>query len=259
MRERAKGVSDMDEDVVMITGAGRGLGRAYALAFAERGSAVAVCDIDIESAVRVQEEIDSRGGHAAAVHLDVAAASSVAAAVAEVEARLGAPTVLVNNAAKFADLAMRSFLEIPLAEWELVMAVNTTGAFLCARAVAPRMIEIGRGKIINISSSTVWIGRPGYLHYVTSKSALIGMTRALANELGPHGINVNAVTPGATRTEIERTTMSEERWVEVGRQTALGRHARPADMVGAVLFLASADAGFITGQVLNVDGGRSFP
>jgi 3-oxoacyl-[acyl-carrier protein] reductase len=249
----------MSDEVVMITGAGRGLGRSYALAFAGTGCAVAVCDIDFESAERVKNEIESEGGVACAVELDVANWSSVESAVAEIGGHVGAPTVLINNAARFADLAMRPFMEIPLDEWDAVLRVNTTGAFICVRAVAPGMIERGRGKIINISSSTIWIGRPGYLHYVTSKSALVGMTRALANELGAYGINVNAITPGATRTEIERTTMSEQRWAEVGRQTALGRHALPDDMVGAVMFLASPQSAFITGQVLNVDGGRSFP
>src|SRR5690606_7942976 len=135
----------------------------------------------------------------------------------------------------------------------------TTGCFLCARAVAPYMIEYGKGKIINISSSTVWTGRPGYLHYVTSKAALIGMTRAMANELGPHGINANAVTPGATTTEVDRAAMDESRWERVASETAMKRHALPTDIVGAVLFLASPASDFITGQVLNVDGGRSFP
>jgi 3-oxoacyl-[acyl-carrier protein] reductase len=249
----------MSDEVVMITGAGRGLGRSYAMAFGRTDGAVAVCDIDGESAERVKGEIEAEGGVACAVELDVADWSSVESGVAQIADRVGAPSVLINNAARFADLQMRPFLDIPLEEWDAVLRVNTTGAFLCVRAVAPGMIKRGRGKIVNISSSTIWIGRPGYLHYVTSKSALVGMTRALANELGMHGINVNAVTPGATRTEIERTTMSEERWVEVGRQTALGRHAVPDDLIGAVMFLASRQSDFMTGQVLNVDGGRSFP
>lgn len=246
-------------EVVVVTGAGRGLGRAFATAFAELRHTVAVCDIDPEAAARVSSEIEARGGTSRPVSLDVASPESVDRAVTTITADLGAPTVLVNNAARFSDLPMRTFLDIPLEEWQQVLSVNTTGAFLCTRAVAPHMIAAGRGKIINISSSTVWTGRPGYLHYVTSKAALLGMTRALANELGEYGICVNAVTPGATRTEIERSTMDEDRWALVARETALRRHALPQDLVGAVLFLSSSRSDFITGQVINVDGGRSFP
>lgn len=244
---------------VVITGAGRGLGRAFAHAFARDGASVAVCDIDIDSARDVAHEIEAQGRRAIAVELDVADPVSTQIAISTVAEDLGRPTVLVNNAGLLADIPLRSFLEIPLDEWNRVLTVNTTGCFLCARAVAPYMIEYGKGKIINISSSTVWTGRPGYLHYVTSKAALIGMTRAMANELGPHGINVNAVTPGATRTEVDRAAMDESRWERVASETAMKRHALPTDIVGAVLFLASPASDFITGQVLNVDGGRSFP
>lgn len=249
----------MRDEVVFITGAGRGLGRAYSLACASRGARVAICDIDLGSAQSVVDEIERSGGRAMSVRVDVGDPESVEGAVSSAAAELGPPSVLINNAAKFADIPMRPFDEIPLDEWRQVMSVNVTGAFLCSRAVAPFMIERKRGKVINISSSTVWTGRPGYLHYVTSKSALIGMTRALANELGPYGVTVNAVTPGATRTEIERSTMSDDRWTQVAAQTALGRHAVPDDIVGVVLFLASRDSDFMTGQILNVDGGRSFP
>ncbi len=254
-----EGWDAMRDDVVVITGAGRGLGRAYSLACASRGARVALCDLDLGSVEEVGREIERLGGRSVAVHVDVADPESVDTAVSAAASQLGPPSVLINNAAMFADLPLRPFGEIPLEEWRKVMSVNVTGAFLCTRAVAPFMIEQQRGKVINISSSTVWTGRPGYLHYVTSKSALVGMTRALANELGQHGITVNAVTPGATRTEIERSTMSEDRWTKVASQTALGRHAVPDDIVGVVLFLASPASGFMTGQTLNVDGGRSFP
>lgn len=248
----------MNYRVAIITGAGRGLGRAYARAFAERGDRVVVADIDLDSAGAVRDDIRQAGGEAMAIHLDVADPDSVDAAVELVEDEFGSPTVLINNAAKFANLQMRPFGEISLDEWNSVLSVNVTGAFLCTRAFAPAMIEKRHGKIVNVSSSTVWIGRPGYLHYVTSKSALIGMTRALASELGPHGVMVNAFTPGATRTEVERSTMSEQRWAEVATQTALGRYGTPEDMVGVVLFLASPESDFMTGQVMNIDGGRSF-
>ena len=171
---------------------------------------------------------------------------------------LGPVRVLINNAALFAELEMRPFESITTEEWDAVMAVNVRGAFYCSRAVVPSMAEQTYGKIINMSSGTVWNGRPGYLHYVTSKMALIGLTRGLANELGPRGIRVNAVTPGATRTEVGRKTMSEERYQVVARQTALGRVGVTEDLVGVIMFLASPASDFITGQVLNVDGGRAF-
>lgn len=247
------------DGTAVITGAGRGLGRAFAHALARNGACVAVCDIDLDSAQKVASEIRKQGGRALPVRMDVSDPASVDEAIGQVRDGLGNPTILVNNAGILAEIPLRPFTEIPLDEWNRVITVNTTGCFLSSRAVAPDMIEAGRGKIINISSSTIWTGRPGYLHYVTSKSALVGMTRALANELGPHGINVNAVTPGATRTEVERAAMDEDRWRVVAEQAALRRHAVSEDIVGAVVFLASPLSDFMTGQVLNVDGGRSFP
>lgn len=248
-----------EERVVVITGAGRGIGRACARAFGRDGDLVAVCDIDRASAEGVADEVRREGGVAIAVVVDVSDPRSVDAAMEDVCERLGDPTVLVNNAARFADLEMRPFWEIPQAEWDDVMAVNVRGAFLCGRAVVVPMRRSGRGAIVNMSSSTIWTGRSGYLHYVTSKAALVGMTRAMASELGPLGIRVNAVTPGATRTEVERSTMPPERWEQVARSTALGRNGVPEDVVGVVRFLASPMARYVTGQVVNVDGGRSFP
>lgn len=250
---------ELGEAVVLITGAGRGLGRAFALAFGRLGRRVAIADIDAPSAESVAAEVRRRGGEALAVAADVADPQSVDEMARAVEQEWESPTVLVNNAARFADLPLGPFTEITPRDWDAVMAVNVKGAFLCARALVPGMTRRGYGKIINMSSSTVWIGRAGYLHYVTSKAALLGLTRALATELGPAGVRVNAVTPGATRTEVERSTMSPERWAAVAEQAPLKRAATPGDIVGAVLFLASRASDFITGQVLNVDGGRSYP
>ena len=175
-------------------------------------------------------------------------------------ARSWAPraTVLVNNAAIFSVLEMGPFENIDLATWNKVMNVNVTGTFLCCRAFTPIMAGAGYGKIINISSATVFTGRPGYLHYVTSKAAVIGMTRALANEVGPSGIRVNAITPGSTKTEIERATISSAAREHMGASTALRRVQVPEDLVGTVVFLASPASDFITGQTINVDGGFAF-
>ena len=242
----------------IITGAGQGLGRAFAQAFAGIGSPVGVADINLGSAERVAEEINEAGGRAVAVRVDVTDEGSVESMTAEMERALGPIGVLVNNAALFSALEMRPFAEVQVAEWRRVLDVNVVGAFLCARAAIPRMAQRQYGKVINISSATVWTGRPGYLHYVTSKAALIGFTRALAAEVGPSGIRVNAITPGSTQTEIERATITPEARRAMAEATALRRVQVPGDLIGALLFLASGESDFITGQTINVDGGFAF-
>jgi 3-oxoacyl-[acyl-carrier protein] reductase len=219
---------------------------------------VVVADSNREGADRVVDELTARGGCAVAVQVDVSDEQSVSALATAATQAVGVPAVLVNNAALFSTLQMRPYHEIPVEEWRRVLDVNVTGCFLCARALAPLMAEQGYGKIVNISSGTVWIGRPNYLHYVTSKAALIGFTRALASELGPAGVRVNAVTPGSTRTEIERATITPEARQKMAEATALRRVQVPGDLVGTVLFLASTDSDFITGQTINVDGGFAF-
>lgn len=249
---------ELDGQVAIVTGGGRGLGRAFCHGLGESGARIVVADIDLDSAEHVASELRVSGGTAMAVEADVSQAASVARLVSSVVDSFGPPGVLVNNAALFASLPLREFHEVGVEEWDEVMAVNLRAPFLCAKEVVPHMKVRKYGKIINISSSTVWTGRPGYLHYVTSKMGLIGFTRALARELGSSGIRVNAVTPGATRTEVERVTMSEERWQVVARAAALGSAAVPDDIVGAIVFLASRASDHITGQTLNVDGGVTF-
>jgi 3-oxoacyl-[acyl-carrier protein] reductase len=242
----------------IVTGGGQGLGRAFCLALAELNVPVAVADLRLDNAVGVAEEIRAAGHDACAVQVQVTDEASVLGMVAETEKVLGPPAVLVNNAALFSTLELKPVTEISAQEWRQVIDVNLTGAFLCCKAVVPCMQEHGYGKIINISSATVWTGRPGYLHYVASKAALIGLTRSLASELGPAGIRVNAITPGSTQTEIERKTISRADRLTMAGQTALRRVQVPADLVGAVAFLASTASDFITGQTINVDGGLAF-
>jgi 3-oxoacyl-[acyl-carrier protein] reductase len=242
----------------VITGAGQGIGRAFALALAAEGVPVVVADLNMAKAEHVAAEIGAAGGRAMAVEVNVADAASVDTMSRHASHELGTPRILVNNAAIFSTLAMRPFTEIPLDEWNQVLAVNVTGAFLCARALLPGMAAAGGGKIVNISSSTVFLGRPNYLHYVTSKAALIGFTRALSSEAGPKGITVNAIAPGSTETEIERATITRADRERLAATSALRRVQVPSDLLGAMLFLTSADSDFVTGQTLVVDGGISF-
>src|SRR4029434_10386609 len=172
-----------------------------------------------------------------------------------VEGELGRIDILINNAAIFSTLEMRPFDQIPLEEWEAVLRVNVTGAFLCARAVVGAMRRAKWGRIINMASGAVTLGRPNYLHYITSKAALEGMTRSMARELGADGITVNSILPGATFTEIERKTVTPQQKERIISMQCVPRAETPEDLVCAVLFLASEASSFVTGQSINLDGG----
>ncbi len=225
--------------------------------FAGVGSRVVIADIDGAAAADAAHEIG--GTDALAIQVDVADERSVAKMVAAVVDRFGGADVLVNNAAVYATVPIRRApLEaLTVAEWDQVMAVNLRGSFLCARAVAASMKARGGGRIINISSGTALNGT-GALHYAASKAGVIGFTRTLARELGPHGITVNAVAPGATLTDATSPEDRRRHAASVATR-AIPRVETPHDIVGAVLFLASPAAAFITGQTLVVDGGRAMP
>lgn len=244
--------------VVVITGAGQGLGRAFALDLARRGWQVAIADLNDGRAGQVAAEIAQGGGTARAFTCDISDRAQVAGLASAVASQLGQVVGLVNNAAIFSTLRMGPFEEIEADAWDRVLRVNVTGAFLACQAFIPAMRSAGYGKVVNISSATVFTGRPGYLHYVTSKAALIGLTRALAAEVGADGITVNAITPGSTVTEVERETITPDQRQAMAAATALRRVQVPGDLVGAVAFLLSHDSDFITGQTLNVDGGFAF-
>jgi NAD(P)-dependent dehydrogenase (short-subunit alcohol dehydrogenase family) len=246
----------VQDRVVIVTGAGQGIGRELARQFAAAGATAVVADLDLTKAEAVAKEIHEAGDVGQALQVDVAEESSVDAMVHAVVERWGRVDVLINNASIFATLKKEPFDEIPLPEWERVLRVNVTGTFLCTRAVARHMRAAGFGRIINVSSDAVTRGTVNYLHYVTSKSAVIGMTNSLARELGPHGITVNCVRPGSVATEVDRavnpTTEVRERAASL---QCIPRGMVPTDLVGIMIFLATPASEFITGQTIACDGG----
>lgn len=244
------------ERVVLITGAGQGIGRELARQFAAAGAIPIIADVNLENAYRVETEIEERGGRAMAIKADVTDAVAVQAMVDTIIAEHGRLDVLINNAAIFASLEKRKFDLIPMEEWDSVMQVNINGPLLCARAVVPAMRAAGWGRIINIASDAVPKGVMNYMHYVTSKSAMIGMTNAMARELGTDGINVNCIRPGAVATEVDRAVNPtvDLRKTQIAQQ-CIKRGMEPPDLVGLMLFLSSPASSFITGQTIACDGG----
>jgi NAD(P)-dependent dehydrogenase (short-subunit alcohol dehydrogenase family) len=244
--------------VVIITGAGQGISRELARQFAAAGATVVVADINRSNADRVQEEIETAGGRATAVTVDIGDKTSVEAMAACAVAKLGRIDVLINNAAIFASLRKRPFWEIPVEEWERVVHVNVTGAFLSVCAVLPTMRQQRWGRIINVSSDSVPKGVPNYLHYVSSKSAVIGMTNAMARELGPDGITVNCIRPGGVATEVDRVANpTVERRIAQLSEQCIPRGMVPSDLAGLAIFLSTPASGFITGQTIACDGGMT--
>lgn len=244
--------------VAVITGGGQGIGRAFALRFAAAGAAVVVADLDGGNARAVADEIAASGGRALGVGVDVSDEAAVESAFRSGLDEFGRIDVLLNGAAIFSTLTMKAFDDISAAEWRKVIDVNLTGTFLCAKAAAPAMREQGEGAIINISSATVLSGRPDYLHYVTSKAGVVGMTRSLARELGPHGITVNALMPGSVDTGIARDSAKPEAVAQIVGGQSIKRRLVSDDIVGAAVFLASPEASAMTGQTLVIDGGMNF-
>jgi 3-oxoacyl-[acyl-carrier protein] reductase len=246
------GMFDLTDRVAIVTGGGQGIGKVVARAFADAGANVAIAELNAERGAAVAAEL---GNRAIAVTTDVADPASTDAMAAATFDAFGRIDVLVNNAAIFSTLAMRPFWDIPVDEWRQVMDVNVTGCFLAARAVVPAMRAAGRGRIVNFASAAVTMGRPNYTHYTTSKAAVIGMTRSMARELGPDGVTVNAILPGAVFTEIPRATVTPQQKQAIVAQQCIPRPSEPADLVGTILFLASDASAFMTGQSLTVDGG----
>ena len=241
----------LDSKVAIVTGGARNIGAVYARTLAAEGARVVIADVlDGAPAARAIEEA---GGQAVAVEVDVSREDDTLRMTETAMDAFGRVDILVNNAAIYLSINRRPFYEISAEEWDRVTAVNIKGVFLCAKAVFPHMRDQGGGKIINISSNTVMAGTPDFLHYIASKSALVGMTRSMARELGTHGINVNAIAPGLV--EHEGQTVPGEISASRVRARSIQRRQTPEDLTGALLYLASPDSDFVTGQTLVVDGG----
>jgi NAD(P)-dependent dehydrogenase (short-subunit alcohol dehydrogenase family) len=244
--------------VCIVTGAAQGLGREFALTLAREGASVACVDIQATANDETARQVEQAGGHALAVTADVTDPESSEAMARQVAAKLGGIDGLVNNAAVYAGLKLRSLEEIPPDEWDRVMAANVRGVWLASRAVVPYMRRRGGGKIVNLASGVVLNGAPFLLHYVASKGAVLAMTRAMARELGPQGIAVNSVAPGLTMTQASVDLYTAEAVARNVQGRCLQREEQPGDVAGAVVFLLSAGADFITGQMLVVNGGQVF-
>lgn len=242
--------------VAIVTGGGHGIGRAYCEALASEGAHVVVADVDEVAARAVAAAVAGSGDGSLALATDVADEASTRDMAERTLQRFGRIDVLVNNAAVFTAIPISrgGIEEIGVEEWDRVMAVNLRGVFLASRAVLPAMKRQRSGKIVNISSGTVFNGSAGRIHYVASKGGVVAFTRTLAREVGPFGITVNAIAPGATETEGVDDE-DRQRLAARAQVRALSRVETPADLVGTLLYLASGDSDFMTGQTLVVDGG----
>ncbi len=245
----------LKDKIIIITGAGTGIGKACAMEAAKRGAKVAVVDMNPGSTEQSAGDIKAIGAECIPVVADISLEQDTARMAKTVHDHYKRIDILVNNAGLWGALSRKPIDQMPVEEWDRVMGVNLRGTFLAIKAVYPIMREQKYGKIINIASTTAFFGSPFLLHYVTSKAGIIGLTRSVAREVGEYGICVNAVAPGFTLTDGSLSNTGQERADQLATQTILKRVALPQDIVGTILFLAGPESDFMTGQTLVVDGG----
>lgn len=246
----------MSVRTAIVTGGASGIGGAISRRLAADGAMVAIFDVNGDAATAAAGAIEEAGGKAIGLPVNVADRAAIDAGVAEVRARLGRPTILVNSAGITPD---GPFLEVTAETWNRVLTINLTGTFNCCQATLPDMIEEGWGRIVNISSSSVHSGSRGLSSYVASKSGVVGLTKCLALEFGPQGVTVNTIPPGFIDTPMLRNSLQGGLFdfdQQVAR-TPVGRVGQPEDIAAACAFLVSEEAGYITGQMIGVNGGRN--
>ncbi|MEO6084779.1 MAG: SDR family oxidoreductase [Umezawaea sp.] len=242
-----------DGKVAIVTGAAQGIGEAYARALAREGAAVVVADLNTDLGEQVAKQITADGGAAVCVHVDVADPASTTAMVESTVDRFGGVDFLVNNAAIYGGMKLNLLLTVDWDYYKMFMGVNFDGALLCTRAVAPHMRKRGGGAIVNQSSTAAWTYSS---FYGLAKTGINGLTQQLATELGGSGIRINAIAPGPTDTEATRTVTPPEIVKQMIERLPIKRMGTPADLTGMCLFLLSEEAGWITGQIFNIDGGQ---
>jgi 3-oxoacyl-[acyl-carrier protein] reductase len=249
------GFRGLNEKVIVVTGAAQGIGAAYAERLIQEGSTVVLADRNQDGAQSVVDRSTGPGsGHAVA--LDVSDQAACQALAAFVDERFGRVDGLLNNAAIFSTITMKPFWEIGVEEWDALMAVNLRGPWLLTTALLPLLRKSSAASIVNVGSDSAPMGRPGYLHYTTSKAGIQGMTWSMSHELGEFGIRVNTLSPGAVRTEVPRDTVTPEQQQAIVAAQALHRVGVPADMTSLAAFLLSDESGYITGQTISVNGGN---
>ena len=247
----------IEGQVVIVTGGGKGIGRVYCRELAKAGCKVVAADIDDAANAETVAEIRDAGGEAIAATTDVSGEAATEEMAAKTIEAFGRIDGLINNASLMSVLERRDWFKIPVDEWDRVQEVNMRGVFLCCKAVFPQMQKQKSGSIVNISSGRFWHGTPNRLHYSTSKAGVIGLTRSLAREIGPDNITVNAITPGFTLSDTQVSSSGDYAQNNAPpSDRCIQRHQYPEDLCGAVMFLLSPGANFISGQTINVDGGQ---
>ena len=243
----------LQDKSAVITGAASGIGRAIALKFVHEGAAVIAADLDGKAAMSLADEIEADGGSAIGIGADITKRAKIDAMVAAAIERFGRIDVLVNNAGS---RIIKPFLELTQADWRAMLDVNLTGHFFCCQAVIPHMLEAGGGRIINMASIASYVGRPNRVGYVAAKGGLLSLNRALAADMAGKNVTVNALAPGMIASPLNRDFAEDQVLGEAWKTENLaGRWGEPEDVAGVATFLASDDAGFITGETITVDGG----